>query len=482
MKKLLSLLVAVFAIFACSFIVKADEEVKGSISIKRNETNYNTTYKAYRILDLNYANGSYAYSANENWAEFFESEAAQKCFVKVIDQNTNKPAKIKKNGVDYFFYQAKDGITDNSSEMAECAKAALEYAKEKELDKDPTAYKTTSLAATSDVASQTATLSDLPLGYYLVDSTLGALCHLTTTDTDVTISEKNAEPTIEKEANVSSSKIGDPVQYTVTIDVVDGYENYVFTDTMDGLTFDESTLEIYYDDVKQSGISIGYPTSSESFTFKIDFTGKDLSNVDKIIIKYTGIINEDAVDGSATNGAELSFGDGNTTDKDQSSSEVKLYTTKFHKTKGNNVALDGAIFKLYGSKDGEDEIKVVKVSDGVYRVATKEEIDACTASADSATCKIEDIVGGSVEIKGLALGKYYIEEIEAPKGYTKLGDRLELNVVADTVNDIEVVNTTGAVLPSTGGIGTKLFMIFGSLMVVVFGTLLVTKFRVAKQN
>ena len=125
-------------------------------------------------------------------------------------------------------------------------------------------------------------------------------------------------------------------------------------------------------------------------------------------------------------------------------------------------------YKLYDALTGGNEIKLVKISDGVYRVA------------EAGETGVQYIEAGSVTIKGLANTKYYLEEVEAPEGYTKLGARVELT--ADDTTKLPVVNTTGTVLPSTGGIGTKLFMIFGSLMVIVFGTLLVTKFRVAKQN
>lgn len=46
---------------------------------------------------------------------------------------------------------------------------------------------------------------NLDLGYYLVDSTLGTLCSLDTTNPDVTIEEKNAVPTNEKEVEEDST-------------------------------------------------------------------------------------------------------------------------------------------------------------------------------------------------------------------------------------------------------------------------------------
>ena len=50
------------------------------------------------------------------------------------------------------------------------------------------------------------------------------------------------------------------------------------------------------------------------------------------------------------------------------------------------------------------------------------------------------------------------------------------------MNAIEVVNTAGSVLPSTGGMGTTLFIAIGSMMVLGFGVLLVTKLRLSKMS
>ena len=51
-----------------------------------------------------------------------------------------------------------------------------------------------------------------------------------------------------------------------------------------------------------------------------------------------------------------------------------------------------------------------------------------------------------------------------------------------TYKNQEIINTTGAVLPSTGGIGTTLFITTGALMTVVAGIALITKFRLSKEN
>ena len=45
-----------------------------------------------------------------------------------------------------------------------------------------------------------------------------------------------------------------------------------------------------------------------------------------------------------------------------------------------------------------------------------------------------------------------------------------------------VVNQAGAVLPSTGGIGTTIFYVVGGLLILAAGVLLVTKSRMRKEE
>ena len=54
------------------------------------------------------------------------------------------------------------------------------------------------------------------------------------------------------------------------------------------------------------------------------------------------------------------------------------------------------------------------------------------------------------------------------------------NQGADHIIQIEVVNQSGAELPSTGGMGTTILYIIGALLLVGAGVLLVTRKRMAK--
>ena len=63
---------------------------------------------------------------------------------------------------------------------------------------------------------------------------------------------------------------------------------------------------------------------------------------------------------------------------------------------------------------------------------------------------------------------YYLQEEVAPAGYTMLDSRFE--VVMDRnlteYQPVKILNNTGLVLPSTGGIGTTIFYIVGGVLIV----------------
>ena len=456
MKKVFRILfLGIISLFAA---ITVNAATTGSIEINRTETNYDTVYNAYRILDLSYdaTNKSYAYTLNGNWEAFFKTGA----------------------GKDYVNIDREYVTIKSGADAAELAKKALAYAKANNIN----AEKTTTIAN----GERQTTITGLELGYYLVDSSLGALCHLSSTDLKATINEKNAEPSIEKTATTSvegTAKIGDKVDYKIVVNVAAGYQKYVVTDKMTtGLTFNNDITIKYYDaegnEVTGLTGAATNTTASTNYTFKIDFSNVNLANVAKIEITYSATINENAVDNnsSQSNAAKLSFG--NNSNTTSSTKTITTYEALFSKVSNKkiddkNIELNGSEFKLYDAKTGGNEIKVVKVREGVYRVATAEEIENNEV--------VEFIVGGKVTIKGLAKDtSYYLEETKAPDGYTKLAERYEIKAGTNEVS--MVVNTSGVVLPSTGGIGTTLFVLIGTIMVLSLGTVLVSKYRMTKFN
>ena len=230
-KKIAAIMFAFMMVVSMSCSVKADEGTtatteKGTITI--NNAIPEQTYTIYKILDLesyDKAKNNYSYKPANGWETF-------------IDQNDEY---FIKNEYDGISWKASEGETEAQKQerASTLAKKALDYAKD-------SSHSITN-SGKETAGSTTVTFSGLDLGYYLVDSSVGALCSLNTTNPSVEIQEKNGVPTVEK-IIVDSNKdetdnyanIGDVIKYKTIITAQGGAQNYVLHDTMDkGLTFND---------------------------------------------------------------------------------------------------------------------------------------------------------------------------------------------------------------------------------------------------
>ncbi|MBQ8535367.1 MAG: SpaH/EbpB family LPXTG-anchored major pilin [Bacilli bacterium] len=492
LKSLLVLVLVLVQVFPM-FIVNAERADNGSIKegtkgkITINNALVGETYEIYKILKLeSYTKDkAYAYTAAEGWEAFLN------------ETETKKYLSVNEEG--YVSWIA----TDDAETIAEFARYALDYAEKNEI------------SATESKEAKSTTIEflgkeskGLELGYYLVDSSTGALCSLDTTDNEVVIREKNTVPTVDKTVeengqygDKNTADIGDEVKFKTEITVGAGAQNYVLYDKMsDGLTY-QSITEVKLvsgQETKTLVENTDYvmkTVANTEYDFIMDFEDeleKTLKANDVIIVYYTAILNEDAVveENGNENATRLVYGDGTETDFDY----TYTYTFKFKLVKENaqNEQLTGAEFELYAA-DKKTKINLVQ-EDGTYRVATEEETNA-------EGFKSANIFAGDVIIKGLDEATYYLKEITPPNGYNLLADFVEVIVTANYDDEgvsttlvsgakdelvtydqdkVTVINTTGNELPSTGGMGTVLFLTIGSLMVLGFGVLLVTKLRMAK--
>lgn len=466
-KKLFAALLAAALVLAMAVPAFAvTNATKGSITI--SNTVKDETYTIYRMFKLdsyNAESNTYSYTVESDWEGFFKTGAGGNY--------------ITLDGQNHPTWTAAD--ENDSTTVAAFAKAALAWAKQKGIQS----------AGTQEGNGSSITFSNLDLGYYLVDSSLGALCGLNTTNPDATIKEKNEKPEIKKEVQTSAgdwssennAKIGDTVEYKVEIKVADGAQKYTVTDTMSkGLTFNNSSLKVTANDA----VTTDYTLTPTTNGFILELPESYVSTLTKgttIIVTYNATLNKDAViDGDGnTNKVTLSYGNHQNTVPSEVT--TKSYQFDLVKVDGTtNKLLDGAEFEL---ADGETKLSFVKDANGNYRVAA--------AGEDGATTTIT-VKNGKVNIYGLAGKTYTLTETKAPDGYNKLvtsetvnladGSKTHATIVGSVYKDggVVVENHAGTVLPSTGGMGTTLFYVIGGGLMVAAVVLLVTKKRMEHKN
>lgn len=467
-KKLFAALLAAALVLAMAVPAFAETNAtKGSITISK--TVKDETYTIYRMFKLdsyNAESNTYSYTVESDWEGFFKTGAGGNY--------------ITLDGQNHPTWTAAD--ENDSTTVAAFAKAALAWAADKKISG-------TKETATGD----TVTFSNLDLGYYLVDSSLGTLCGLNTTNPDATIKEKNEKPEIKKEVQTSTgdwgdknnAKIGDTVEYKVEITVADGAQTYTVTDTMStGLTFNSGSLKVTANDVVTTDYTLT-PTTN-GFTLVLPETYvSTLTKGTTIIVTYNATLNKDAVIDGDGNTNEVKLGYGNHQNTVPSKVTTKSYQFDLVKVDGaTKKLLNGAEFKLYDAENGGSVIKVVPVAGG-YRVANGDE----TGAVD--TIK----VNGKVHISGLDKTTYWLEETKAPDGYNMLTERKPVSLTNGSNNTtltsstwseadhgVAVENNAGTVLPSTGGMGTTLFYVIGGGLMVAAVVLLVTKKRMEHKN
>lgn len=358
---------------------------------------------------------------------------------------------------------------------------------------------------------------------------------------NVKIKPKSSVPTVKKEVkdinDSTETALGewqkdadhdfnDQVCFRLTGTLPENYATYttyeyIFHDTMSkGLTFNPASVEIYRGDEK-TGTKIeasNYTVSNQSGTdgetkITIKFanlkTAVNATSDDKITVVYEATLNENSVIGSKGNPNKvyLEFSNnpnGNGTgETPEDTVTVFTYKVAANKVDGNGNKLAGAGFKLSKFDKEKNDWKLVgyqnvKLGDNGNPVVTDGHYEVANATDTSfAWNRIDD-------------GKYKLEEVVTPAGYNTI-DPVEFDVVADHANQTltslsgtkttgtvgeyiftsdntegslttKIVNQSGTVLPSTGGMGTTVFYVVGGGLMAVAVVLLVTKKRMENKR
>lgn len=490
-KKIAAIMFAFIMVFSLSTNVNADNGVntsQGSITI--DKVRNGETYKIYRILDLDSYNyptgnpegGNYSYTYKEG-----DKNATEwKTF---IDANTGDGKYFKKTGSKYF--TANDGINGEV-----IAKAALQYVKTLGIEADDF------YTATEDGTHK---FEHLPLGYYLVESTVSALCSLDTTNPNQTIEVKYEEPTVTKQiienlegpVSNTTANIGDKITYYVTIPVKKGATKYVFHDQLGtGLKYyknpqNGNKFSVAVDSTQEhtngtQGVDYTLTLDANEQTFTIKFEDSFLQKISvgkDITLTYIAIVtNEAPMNAAINNTAYLKYGNNQqTTESTTSVFTYQIPVYKYTGEVGKEKALSGATFKLYKNSIKTDNLLKFDEKNGdVYRYNPQ--------------TGVTDLVSGTngyIKLNGLSAGTYYLEETKAPNGYNKLEKAIKVVVSkgengkpvihvdgdTDSVDTVKVKNNTGSLLPSTGGMGTTLIYLIGGALVLGSGFVLANKKR-----
>ena len=444
-------------------------------------------YKIYKLLSLeSYDKSSGAYSYKKpggDWNNYIENEGQQ-----FFQSNNNGYITLK---------------TNNETEARKLAMAAIAYAKKNSIE--PTRIKTASVSKEEET---TVVFDDLDLGYYVVESTSGTACAIATTDPEVTIENKHKNPYVQKkiinggkvndEGTQNSVNLGQVVTFQTTIYVKPGARNYVLHDKMyKNLQF-QCVQDVNGNDNRKfyaNKADADYIVKPDPFhktdgptdgcTFHVEFTPKfyekyqkdiDEGRLTEIYVSYVAQVTDTApVKTAMKNTTYLTYGEKGTK---SSKSETKTYTYSIpvFKYTGIDTPLANAKFILSEVENAAESDAINFVSNGsFYRYSTDQRKGNKTLTSGT---------NGRVDIEGLQEGVYFLKEIEAPKGYNKIQKSIKIEILSDgnikvndaaITGDVKVENNTGSVLPSTGGMGTTLIYVVGSILVLASGIVLFSK-------
>lgn len=443
----------------------------GSITITNPQGDH--TYTAYKIFDVTNSGENYSYTISKTDAAF--STVKEYADVTANGLNLTDVANTNKCNVSF----------DTSFSAASFAQHL-----KTNLDKNPGSLGN-GTGFTKD--GSTVKASGLNLGYYFVSGTSGTVCELATAK-NIEIRDKNEAPQIEKTVDDDDRtvEIGQKLTYTITgkVPSTKGYDEFIYqvTDTMSaGLTYNQDA-KVTIDGTDVTATITNY---ENSFVANVDMT-KYQDKIDaSVVITYTATVNEKAIQRDVeTNTATLKYSNDPANKDSYKESSVKVDVFSF------NIVIDKYVTgkestKLPGAKF------VLKNNAGQYYkydTSTKA-VSWVDATADPTEVSTND--NGAARFDGLQAGIYYLEETAAPAGYNQLTKDITIVLDKNGSATIDgnastpgthhsltagVANSTGTMLPETGGTGTVIFVALGALAVICAGVFLVTNKRMSKES
>lgn len=500
MKKIMALMLAAIMMMAMSVTAFAAEGATGTLTLTVNvktttpaQDLKGQTINLYKLFDVTESGTT----ESKNYAYTVNTETGYKDAIKSA------------LGTSF------SGTTDEEYVAAVLALKDTEGAVQKFANDFTAEALTKNLSATANSGKITEenktsyTFNNLAAGYYLVYVTGGKEIQsslVTVDETTTTVNLKTEAPSIEKTADKTTVNIGDVVKYTVKGSIPDttGYAQYVYKihdELSKGLDFvNDANGTALEEGATTVTVAVAFgeeiaDASKAPTTATLDSTNKKKMSLDlsewvranqtnkgkAFTVTYYAKVNKDAVV-TEKNNAQLEYGNNPKETTKTTPSEAKTPTYPLDilkKEKTSEKELAGAKFSLYtteaDAKAGTNAI-TVSGSDGKYVVdpTSKNTVFESVASIEGENYNLH--------VNGLKAGDYWLVETEAPAGYNKLTAPIKVTIKKSADADvnnwtiskdgvdekdkiIDIENSTGSLLPSTGGRGAIAFAVIAALLV-----------------
>ncbi|SEA22753.1 LPXTG-motif cell wall anchor domain-containing protein/fimbrial isopeptide formation D2 domain-containing protein [Oribacterium sp. KHPX15] len=336
----------------------------------------------------------------------------------------------------------------------------------------------------------------------------------------------------------SDYDIGDKVPYQLTATLPSNYTDFktyhlTFHDKMDsGLTFNKDSVKVYLDNSETALASTNYnivTATTDNDTFDIVFTYANLTtigvtNSSVIRVEYDATLNENAVIGNPGNLNKSWITYDNNPNSDQDGEEggktpentvvTFTYRIDVDKIDADYNSLTGAGFTLYK--------EYASLPEGVTAKEKSTAVEGEFFTENNKYYKVVNVWTNtdgtltSFTFDGIDDGTYILSETKVPTGYNKADDvtivvsaeheteitsltadggNFQANANGGTFTFVKdsdntktheytsdkaavagaIVNQSGTVLPSTGGMGTTILYVIGGILVIGGGAAIFIK-------
>lgn len=308
-----------------------------------------------------------------------------------------------------------------------------------------------------------------------------------------TIDAKKSEISIDITSNKNSATINDIVKFTITVELPSTYQedgkNRIINilNTIEPgfeIVANSHTVQIVRNENQTDADPNSYNLTIQNNT-QLNFSIEDSQYADnwigaqKLIITYDAKLTKDApittinnaIKDAIDNNVILEYSifpyqSGNLQVEKTDKVSVETYGIKVHKvtvSESSKISLANASFKLYSDPECTDVIADIVLD------ANGNIIENNVATTDE---------NGIAVFQRLAEGTYYIKETKAPSGYTLDSTPKTITISSDDIEDdgykkIEIENSKGILLPTTGGRDAMIITIVGMLLIITAIVLLI---------